>query len=343
VTVESIDPTSDPRWLEFLQNVPGATVFSHPAWFEVLRETYGYTPVCLAAIQNGACVGVLPLVEVRSRFTGRRGVCLPFSDASGPSVGDEPTRSALVAGAEEMAKQRRWKYIEIRDSVVPASFGVSARYKTHRTSLRSDPAALLKSISEQPRRKLKKAQGAGVRVEQRTDGEALRMFIRLNALTRRKHGVLPQPDAFFWNLRARVLERGLGYIGTATVNGRIVAANIYLHWNRTVVYKYGASEDRAMPTAANYALMWDAMRLACERGFSTFDFGRTDLTNVGLLQFKRGWATEESDLLYARSSVTNDARRADSPGLQERLKPVISLMPVPILKLIGSRAYPHVG
>ena len=53
-------------------------------------------------------------MEVRSPFTGRRGVCLPFSDACEPLIFDPevvgPVRDELI----RLAQQCRWKHLEIR-------------------------------------------------------------------------------------------------------------------------------------------------------------------------------------------------------------------------------------
>jgi CelD/BcsL family acetyltransferase involved in cellulose biosynthesis len=341
-----IDPASDPRWLPFLESDACASIFHHPAWLKLLSDTYGYEPVCIIADDGGRVAGVLPLMEVRSWLTGRRAVCLPFSDTCGPIARDDAAHRALIEFGEGLGKERGWRYLEIRNSIIPGGFAPSARYKLHVTELARDPEAVLKTFNQHSRRKLRKAEASRVRVEHRVDDEALRAFIRLNALTRRKHGVLPQPDSLFLNIQKGLLEAGLGFLGVATLDNEdeVVAANLFLHWNGTVVYKYGASAERASPVAANYAVMWDAIRWGCEQGYSRFDFGRSDLDGEGLLQFKRGWGSREIDLVYARrSSTTPRAEPSSEPGLQERLKPVISKMPVSLLKIIGGCAYPHVG
>ena len=338
-----IDPAADPQWLSFLGTTEDASIFHHPVWLTVLSDTYGYTPVCLIATDNGRAAGVLPLMEVRSWLTGQRAVCLPFSDACGPLVRDQAALRALFERADELRRERRWGYVEIRNSVVPDGFSPSAQFKRHVAGLHRDSGVMLQTFNEHARRKLRKAETSGVRVAHRTDDEALHAFIRLNALTRRKHGVLPQPDSLFRSIRKHLLEPGLGFLGVGTLDGRIVATNLFLHWKDTVVYKYGASDDRASASGASYAVMWDAMRWACEHGFTRFDFGRTDVTAEGLLQFKRGWGSRETDLVYARRSDSTSTIRNAEPGLQARLRPLISRMPVPVLKLIGARAYPHVG
>ncbi len=85
------------------------------------------------------------------------------------------------------------------------------------------------------------------------------------------------------------------------------------------------------------------MQWGCENGFTLFDFGRSDPTNKGLLLFKKGWGSQESDLFYVRHGSEIDDRTDNAPGMLERLKPVITRTPLPILKLIGSKLYAHIG
>jgi CelD/BcsL family acetyltransferase involved in cellulose biosynthesis len=343
MNVTQIDPIDDRRWVTFLEGSPEASVFHHPAWLKVLTDSYGYTPVCLAASEAHSLVGLLPLMEVRSWLTGNRAVCLPFSDACGAAGHDEAALRALLHCAEELRHARGWMYVEIRDTPAADGFSTSARYKLHRTPLDSDPEALLRTIDQQTRYQLRKAQKAGVLVEQRTDADALRAFIRLNALTRRKHGVPPQPDSFFWNIERHIFRAGLGFIGMATLGDRIIATAVFLRWKNTIVYKYAASDEDALSAGGNYAVMWDAMRWGCEHGYSLFDLGRSDLANEGLLRFKRRWGSQESDLTYARSGTSKIDYTGDSPGMLGRLKPLISRIPVPLLKLVGRQLYAHIG
>ena len=84
-----IDPLADQRWEHFVGAHPLAHFCHTSAWLEVLRRSFGYQPAHLAYEQNGQVLGVLPLMAIRSRFTGRRLVSLPFSGPAGP-LGDAP-------------------------------------------------------------------------------------------------------------------------------------------------------------------------------------------------------------------------------------------------------------
>src|SRR2546430_5296635 len=83
----SLDPLEDPRWAEFVQRHPRASVFHTPGWLEALRRTYGYEPVVYTtSLPRAELTNGLVFCRVRSWLTGRRLVSLPFSDHCEPLV-----------------------------------------------------------------------------------------------------------------------------------------------------------------------------------------------------------------------------------------------------------------
>src|SRR5688500_14673472 len=94
-----IDPSADERWERFLGTHPLAHFCHTSAWLEVLKRTFGYQPAHLAYEHDGKLLGVLPLVAVRSRFTGQRLVSLPFSGPAGPLGSSREVVDALVGAA----------------------------------------------------------------------------------------------------------------------------------------------------------------------------------------------------------------------------------------------------
>src|SRR5262245_2070218 len=81
---EFVNPLLDPQWNSRILERGGATFFHSAEWAQVLIETYNYTPHYAVFKQAGRILGILPVMEVRSLWTGRRGVCLPFCDECGP-------------------------------------------------------------------------------------------------------------------------------------------------------------------------------------------------------------------------------------------------------------------
>lgn len=343
--VRTIDPLGDQRWLAFLEATAGATVFHHPAWIAPLMRAYGYTQASLGCFDGEQLVGVLPLLEIRSRLTGRRAVSLPFSDYGGSVAVSDDVHTRLLEAALAQGRDHGLGYVEMRCALEHAHAVPCGAYKRHQLELGNDPARLMKGFDKsQTQRGLNKFLKSGAAVMRRTDPEGLRAFMRLNYLTRRKHGLPPQPDRFFEGFQKHILDSGMGFVSLAMLGEDVLAACVFMRYKDTLYYKYGASHDEGLVHRPNHGIMWDAMQYGIGEGVRILDFGRSDLDGEGLIKFKRGWGTIETEITYAQVGTTGrPAAGASGGGLLDRLKPLIQRMPVPVLKVIGQVLYEHVG
>jgi lipid II:glycine glycyltransferase (peptidoglycan interpeptide bridge formation enzyme) len=113
-----------------------------------------------------------------------------------------------------------------------------------------------------------------------------------------------------------VIDKELGFVVLVHLDRQPVAGALYLAWNRNLIYKFGASDPRFWDLRPNNLAMWTAIEWACEHGYRTLDFGRTDLDNQGLRDFKSRWGAMELPLTYsylgtrAHPSAAVAARRA---------------------------------
>jgi CelD/BcsL family acetyltransferase involved in cellulose biosynthesis len=335
-----INSQTDPRWLSYLESHPDATVFHHPNWISTLQETYGFTQRSVGVVRDGSICGILPLLEIRSWLTGHRAVCLPFSDFCAPLADDSEAAVAMLKRVQSLSLEYGWKFVEVRGTVAATEEQTNASYRGHTLVLDQDTDKLFRSFKKSRiQQSVNKARSDGVVAEIRTDRRALEEFVQLNALTRKKHGLPPQSDHFFDRLYANLIASKMGFISTAVYDGHIIAAALYLHFKGIVVYKYAASDALYLRHCPNHLVMWEAIQHVAEKGFQRIDFGRTDLDHQGLLDFKRGWGTEESELTYHQ--IGGDVRSESLPRLRGYLKPVMTRMPIPLLKLVGKTLYSH--
>lgn len=112
--VVHIDPSADPRWTAFVEEHPRAMIFHHPAWMAALLDTYGYEQCSLLCTEGQEVLGIVPLLGIASRLTGRRGVCLPFSDYGYPLFRRASGLDALLDACLQLKEQKRWAYVELR-------------------------------------------------------------------------------------------------------------------------------------------------------------------------------------------------------------------------------------
>jgi len=343
--LEVVDPTGIPGWDERLSRHPDATVFHTAAWARVLSETYRYKPKYFAAVEDDRLVALLPFMEIRSWLTGTRGVSLPFTDECPPILPDGMPFDDAASEVISRAASRRWRTIEYRGhgrgmGHLPAS----SEYLTHELDLTPGEDLLFSGYRSNVQRNIRKAEKSGISVATDPTPEGIREFHRLNCLTRREHGLPPQPARFFENLRAHLLEKGFGTLLLARHEGRAVAGALFLHFAGKAVYKYGASDRRCQELRPNNLVFREGIRELCGKGVQTLSFGRTDLHHEGLRQFKLSWGATEKPLQYvkydvpSKSYLSSKKYRATIPW-----ESTMSKLPVPLLRLIGRVAYRHVG
>lgn len=336
-------PPSDPRWMSFLDANVDINIFYHPAWMQLMAETYGYHPFVLAlADGDGRLVAGVPLMEVKSIINGRRWVSLPFSDYCRPLYKDESTLKVFTEQLLRLAENGKLAALDLRGAYPTfPSLHVYSNHVIHKLDLALDTTAVWGGIHTMHKRNIKVALASGVDVICAENNEHLDEFYHLHLLTRRKQGVPIQPWKFFKRLKTLLLDCGYGSLLLAYKNQQCIAGAIFLHWNDTFTYKYGASREDSLNYRPNNLIMWVAIQRACERGFRYFDMGRTDLENTGLRTFKSRWGAKEFPLFYSSLKTSSDYSKGGR--LAHYMHLVIQNSPIWVCRLAGELLYRHVG
>lgn len=340
------DPVTDPSWDDRVRSFSGYTVFHCRAWLRCLEEAYRYRSLGIVVDSEpgvGEPGGLAVVAEVRSALTGTRAVALPFSDscpvlARYPDARQRAGDSLLAAAAD-----RRWREIGLRGA--PAGDVVSAAdptFLSHSIWLGEGIDGIDARMSSSFHRNARKAERAGYEVAFSTDSHALESFVTLNRLSRREHGLPPQPDRFFRSLNRHLLQAGLGELAVAYAHQRAVSAMMFLWFGDALIYKYGASLPGHAPSAS-HLLMREATCRYRERGFRNLWLGRCSVANEGLRRFKRAAGAEESNLVYYRGDPCLKSWHAEPPRPEGRYRDLVRRMPLALLRLAGRIAYRHAG
>lgn len=312
-------------------------------WISALSETYGYMPYFLADVSAGRLNALLPLMEVRSLLTGARGVSLPFTDVCPVIFENREDYEASFADALELGRSRNWRYVEVRSGSAPSAGAMpSITYLEHRLRLLPETQAF-RDLKPETRTALRKAGRCGVTIEKATDREACVEYYRLHCLTRRKHGVPPQPFRFFDRVRHHVIAAGNGDVFLARHQGKVVAAAVFFRWGRQVIYKYGASDHMRQQLRANNLLFWEAINHYRARGFEELHLGRTNSDETGLRRFKNGWGSVENVIGYHRYDLRSNAYVSGLDAPNSRMTNLFRRLPESVNRLIGNCVYRHFG
>jgi CelD/BcsL family acetyltransferase involved in cellulose biosynthesis len=339
--IYTFNPLHDPRWSEFIGRHPESSVFHSVPWLKALNGTYGYEPVVYTTDQpEQPLTNGLLFCEVRSWLSGTRLVSLPFSDHCQP-LADHRSMSEIL-GWMTTAGRREWKYVEFRpirgDSSV-SKLGSFESFSLQLLDLRPDIGTLFKSFHKScVQRKIQRAEREGLTYEQGSSEQHLAKFYDLLLLTRRRHGLPPQPRMWFRNVLACLGDRAL--VRIASRGSEPIASMITIQHKNTLVYKYGCSNSRFNNLGGNALLFWKAIQDAKANGITSFDFGRSETANSGLVSFKENWGAKSVPLDYYRFPVCKPLRAAWPARVA---KNVFAIMPDPLLAATGKLLYRHIG
>ncbi len=348
MNVYQIDPLKDSRWAEFVETHPQSSIFHTSGWLQALQSTYGYEPIAFTSSEPSEPLqNALLFAKISSWLTGNRIVSLPFSDHCAPLVDRDATYSALMDFAIAQMKLQKWKYVEIRplsssgEAERSAAFGPAETFAFHMVDLRPELDVLLKTFHKScVQRKLTKAEKEGLQYSVGRSEELIENFYRLLLVTRRRHQLPPQPRVWFRNL-VRTLGDNL-QIHLVAKDSQPIATILTLRNKKTLVYKYGCSDSQYNKYGGTILLFWRAIQEAKSWGAESFDLGRSETSNSGLIEFKGHWGAPLQQIHYYRYPAK--AWVTDGSGWKMRLvHNACSRLPDPVLQSIGNVLYRHVG
>lgn len=343
LNITVLNPLTHKNWEDLLLTSDLFTFFHTASWARILNETYGYEPLYFAVLEEEKLVGLIPVMEINSLITGYRGVSMPFTDVCQPLAETCENLRALMNRVIEYANRAGWKYVEFRgeDQFFNGALPCAQHY-VHILDLHGSENTLFKSFRESTRRNIQKAEKEGVEVSIQHSLEALVTFYQFHCETRRLHGLPPQPWSFFKKIHEHVISSKQGFVALALHHGKPIAGGVYFLFNYQAIYKFGASNRNYQHLRANNLVMWEAIRWLCRNGFKSLHLGRTELENQGLLQYKRGWRSKETKVGYYRFNLNKNAFSTENDGIGSFCS-VFKILPIFVLRLIGSLVYRHLG
>lgn len=341
-----LDPLSDSRWEDLVASHPRASVFHQTGWLKALATTYGFRAMALTSSPPGAQLrDGLVFCEVKSWITGSRLVSLPFTDHAEPLLSEEGPLPAIEGWMEAESQRRNWRYIELRplseEMYCGCRLAKSQSFWLHTLDLTSPVEQIFSRLHKSCiQRRIRHAEREQLAYERGYSEDMLGEFYHLLMMTRRRFRLLPQPRAWFENLIACMAPNA--EIRVASKDNKAVAAILTLRHRGTVVYKYGCSDERFHHLGAMPFLFWKLIEESKRAGAELIDFGRTELENEHLTQFKDRFGTSRRGLSYFR--YPERARMSNSPALDlPATRRLFSILPDALSSRLGRAAYRHIG
>lgn len=346
VNIHRMNPLSDGRWDDLVDHHPNASAFHCRGWLQALARTYGYEPLVLTTAPPGErLANGLVLCRVSSWLTGARLVSLPFTDHCDLLLDNEGDFQEFVNWLWKECWDQRQQYVELRPlSEVPEACHRFLQYRSywfHELNLSPNLAGIFRRMHKDSiQRKIQKAEREHLCYESGSSEQLLGEFYELLVMTRRRHRLLPQPQAWFRNL-VECLGDKL-QIRLARKNGTPIAAILTLRHRSSVIFKYGCSNARFHNLGGMPFLFWRLIEESKASGGKRIDFGRSDLDNEGLMAFKDKLGTTRRLLKYYRYTSSGNGKAA--PVLKSKgLGCLIEVLPNAVLSAAGRVLYKHMG
>ena len=294
MSVENCSASGRGEWDAFVASRPLATNYHRWGWKDVVEGAFGWRAFYLAAREGGKIRGILPIIWQKSFLFGSFMTSMPFLNGGGVLADNPEAARALVEEALALASRSGVKYLELRhreaqpelgsDDAIPQSEGS--------TSVVPDAEAMFRSFDPKLRADIRKATKWNLQSE--IGGpELLPEFYDIFAENMRDLGTPPYSRKFFEEIY-RVFPDST-YITVVRHEGTAIASSFLIGHADTVEAGWSSSRRKYLPMKPNMALYWQNLRLAGERGYALFDFGRSTVGS-GTHRFKMQWGGREEPL-----------------------------------------------
>jgi FemAB-related protein (PEP-CTERM system-associated) len=338
----TVEPVKDgPAWDAYVSRHPEASAYHVFGWREIISKAFGHETRYLTAQSPEGIRGVLPLVLFRSRIFGRFVVSMPFLNYGGVLADSPEAAEALVAAAVDETRRAGATYLELRHTRQLFPRLQAKRHKVAMAvALQSSEDAQWQAIDRKVRNQVRKGQKSGLRIAQ-GGAELLGAFYAVFARNMRDLGTPVYGIGWF-----REILRGFPdasrlfvvYAGLQPVAGSFVL------WHRSTIEVPWASALREFnPQCANVLMYWEMLRFAVERGFRTFDLGRST-PGEGTFHFKRQWGAEPRELVWEYWTADGGALPDLSPKNPkfERAIAAWRRLPVGVTRVLGPPVVRHI-
>jgi peptidoglycan pentaglycine glycine transferase (the first glycine) len=299
-------------WDRFVLDEAGGNLLQTWGWSELKRE-YGWeVDRLLAESPDGGIEATLHLLTRR----GTGGIGFAYGPR-GPAIRDctsgAPAALALIAEARTAARRRRALVLKLDPEwreddpaaaellraarLRPSPYDVQHR-KTWLVALDGGEEAVLASVKASTRNHIRKAERAGVVIEQRTDEAAVDVFHPLFQETVRRSGFVGR-DLEYHRAVVRHLGASCPVVTLlARVEGEAVAGMIAVAAGPRLVYLFGGSSLQHARHQPAYLMHWEAIRWGLAHGCRVYDMWGVPnhedpaAPGAGYYEFKRRWNGE---------------------------------------------------
>lgn len=202
---------------------------------------------------------------------------------------EDATENPTGQRLRETLLRRKWRFsdsqVQLRNTLL--------------SNLSQSEDDLLAAMNQSTRRKVRKAEKAGVVVrEADLDGDDLETLYHFYNSTSDRQDFLIRPLEYYREAWLKFTQAGLGHAFITEVEGEPVSGAVVFHFGQKAFYFYGMSSDKHRDANPNHLLQWHIMRWAKSEGYPIYDWWGAPNEFVeddplwGVYRFKDGFGAQ---------------------------------------------------
>lgn len=181
-----------------------------------------------------------------------------------------------------------------------------APYHTLILSLNCSTEDLRMGLHQKWRKKLRKAENAGVEVVVRSDEEPFRILESFYKELRERKGFKGVDPEIFARSHSALSDGEKMSLVVASFEGEPVTVHVASHLGDTTIALLVAGNEKGYTCNSSYLAWWKVLTTANDRGMKQIDFGGIDFeNNLNVSRFKAGMGGEEKSHIGVFEAYTN--------------------------------------
>jgi len=237
---------------------------------------------------------------------------------------DKELATALI----QIGKENNCVFIKIEPNIMTKQNTPGVEYRTSPKplftkhnfiiDLTKSEEELLKNMHPKTRYNIKVAQKHGVKIEERTDDEAFKIYLKLYFETTKRQGYHGHNENYHRKVWETLRDTNMARILIATYSEPIthnslpLTAWMLFNFQDTLYYPYGGSSIEHKEVMANNLVAWEAIKLGKKMGLKLFDMwgalgpdADPKDSWIGFHNFKKGYGGELVEYIGTYDLVLN--------------------------------------
>lgn len=323
------------RWNNYVDKSLFSSLYHREEWKDILEKSFGHKAYYLLSENAvGEIDGILPLVHLKSFLFGSFLVSLPYFNYGGICANSPEVYSRLLEEGVALADNLNAKHIELREiRLLQSRLQMKSAKCTMLLNLPASSDELWNLLPSKLRSQVRKPQKEGLSIRMGRE-EELDSFYRVFSANMRDLGTPVYSKSFFRNILT-------GFPNSASICSVYkedvpVASGFLIGFKEKLEIPWASSLRTFNHHSPNMLLYWNVLKFACDRGYRSFDFGRST-PGEGTYRFKEQWGAQPLPL-YWYYWVRNGASLPQLNPKNPKYKMAIQIwkkLPVGLTQVIG--------